>query len=142
LIDLLDVNVWVALSSEDHPHHERALIYWNHEAGERIALCRISALGFLRLTTNSAVMGGRPHTSEDAWRAYLRLRATPEVLFADEPTGCDAALATLVSSAPISSKHWTDAYLAAFAIAGEMRFVTFDAGFARFPRLHQLHLRS
>jgi predicted nucleic acid-binding protein len=42
----------------------------------------------------------------------------------------------------IRGRHWTDAYLAAFATAGGYRLVSFDAGFARYPGLAWLHLRS
>jgi predicted nucleic acid-binding protein len=36
---------------------------------------------------------------------------------------------------------WTDAYLAAFAMASGSRLVTFDAHFHRYPGLEFLHLR-
>src|SRR5579872_6731962 len=59
-IDLPDINLWLALSVGDHAHHERAERYWYDESAEEIAFCRITALGFLRLCTNSSVMSGAP----------------------------------------------------------------------------------
>jgi hypothetical protein len=46
-IDLPDVNVWLALGLPDHPHHNRALAYWNNAAGQRVVFCRITALGMV-----------------------------------------------------------------------------------------------
>jgi predicted nucleic acid-binding protein len=52
-----------------------------------------------------------------------------------EPEG----LADLVRGG-LSPRLWTDAYLAAFALAGGHRLVTFDQGFLRFPGLEVLRL--
>lgn len=39
-----------------------------------------------------------------------------------------------------ASASWTDFYLAAYAVAGALRLVTFDRDFARFKGLDLLHL--
>lgn len=91
LTDLLDVNVWLAISVGEHPHHPRALRYWHpgtrrngarsqqpsplggdtsNESDERLAFCRVTALAFLRLLTNAAVMGGQPLHAGEAWSIY------------------------------------------------------------------------
>jgi len=40
-----------------------------------------------------------------------------------------------------SKRNWTDLYLAAFAVAGNLRLVTFDNDFLAFPGLELLHLQ-
>lgn len=139
-VDLLDVNVWVALSASEHPHHARAYRYWRDASGERLAFCRVTVLGFLRLTTSATVMGGQPLTAEDAWAAYSGWRRLDDVLFASEPDGCDVLFADWAGRGLITPRLWTDAYLAAFARAGGLRLVSFDRDFTRFDGLDLLQL--
>lgn len=141
-IDLPDVNVWLAFSVADHAHHQRVRHYWYEEAGDQLAFCRVTALGFLRLSTNATVMGGQPLTVSQAWQAYDAFRQLPEILLADEPEDCESWLASWALGDRPSSRQWTDAYLASFARAGGFRFVTFDEGFARFESLDLLHLEA
>lgn len=139
-VDLPDVNVWLALGVPDHPRHERARRYWYEESGRQLAFCRITALGFLRLITNPAVMGDQPLTVPKAWKAYAEFRGLPEVIVATEPEQCDSFLEAWATTGTPSRRHWTDAYLAAFAKAGGFRLVTFDQDFTRFPDLDLLRL--
>ena len=67
--DLPDVNVWLALSLPDHPHHPRAQRYWFDESGGQVAFCRIAALAYVRLSTLPKVVG-EPLTVAGAWQAY------------------------------------------------------------------------
>ncbi len=140
MTDLPDINVWFAQGMADHPHHGRATRYWNDEAAERIAFCRITALGLVRLSINSGPMGGKPLTVPDAWSAYQRIRGLPEVFLAPEPAPCEAALHDWIQQGLVTHRLWTDAYLAAFAVSAGMRLVSFDRDFARFPGLDMLHL--
>lgn len=142
LIDLPDINVWLAFSVADHPHHQRARRYWYEEAGDRLAFCRVTALGFLRLSTNSSAMDGQPLTVSQAWQAYLSFRRLPEVLLVDEPEDCDAWLERWALGDRPAPRHLTDAYLASFAMAGGLRVVSFDGDFTRFDDLDLLHLRE
>jgi predicted nucleic acid-binding protein len=61
---------------------------------------------------------------------------------ADDPPQLDDVLDDWAGTVDIRGRHWTDAYLAGFATAGGYRPVSFDAGFARYPGLTWLHLRS
>lgn len=139
-VDLLDVNVWVALSTSEHPHHARAQHFWQVESGERLAFCRVTVLGFLRLTTNATVMGGLPLTAAEAWAAYSAWRKLDDVWVASEPDGCDVLLADWAGRGIVTPRLWTDAYLAAFARAGGHRLVSFDQDFTRFDGLDLLQL--
>jgi uncharacterized protein len=141
-VDLPDVNVWLALSLPDHPHHGRAHRFWRDESGREVAFCRVTALGFLRLLTLPAVMGGKPLGVPEAWRAYDSLRRLPEVVFAAEPGGCEALLKAWATAGDPTPRLWTDAYLAAFARAGGFRLVSFDRDFNGFAGLDLLWLRA
>ena len=139
-IDLPDVNVWLAFSVADHEHHQRARRYWYEESADQLAFCRVTALGFLRLSTNASAMGGQPLTVPQAWQAYQAFRRLPEVLLADESEGCEAWLEHWALGNRPSPRQWTDAYLAAFAKAGGLRIVSFDGDFNRFEDLDFLRL--
>jgi toxin-antitoxin system PIN domain toxin len=141
-IDLPDVNVWLAFTVADHPHHSRARRYWYEEAGDRLAFCRLTALGFLRLSTNASAMGGLPLTVAQAWQAYRAFRRLPEVLLADEPEDCESWLEHWALGNRSTPRQWTDAYLAAFALAGGFRIASFDGDFTRFDGLDLLHLEE
>jgi len=140
-VDLLDVNVWLANGLPDHPFHPAARRYWEHEAAPRIVFCRITCLGLLRLLTTPAAMQGTPFTVPQAWAAFRSVRVLSEVGFAPEPEGTESLLETWALAGGFGWRHWTDAYLAAFARAGGYRMVSFDGDFSRFPGLSFLHLR-
>jgi hypothetical protein len=137
--DLLDVSVWLPLSVVDHVHHLRARRYWDETSGE-LALCRVTALGLLRLLTNRQVMGDVVLSGAAAWAALERWRATPRIRYLEEPTGLDDLLGRWGGGLDIRAGGWTDAYLAAFALAGGCRLVTFDGDFRRFSGLSLLRL--
>lgn len=141
-IDLPDINVWLAFSVADHAHHQRARHYWYEESGDQFAFCRMTSLGFLRLATNAAAMGGQPLTVPEAWQAYRGFRRLPEVLLVAEPEGCETWLESWAMGNSPKPRHWTDAYLAAFAMAGGLRLVSFDGDFTRFDGLDLLHLEA
>ena len=140
--DLPDLNVWLALLNANHPHHAAAKRYWEEEAAGRIAFCRITMLGLLRLSTNKVVMGGSPYSPDEAWQAYQGAAALPEVSFVAEPLGIDALLREHSSAPTFRSADWTDAYLAAFAQSAGLRLVSFDKGFVHYQGLALLPLSA
>ena len=140
-VDLPDLNVWLALTCEDHQHHRRARRYWESEGAPRLAFCRVTMLGLLRLATNAKVMQNRPFTPAEAWKIYRDFIALPEVSFLGEATDIEAQFAAYSEAADFPATRWTDAYLAAFAQGTGCRLVSFDADFHRFPGLDFLHLQ-
>ncbi|HEY5791875.1 MAG TPA: TA system VapC family ribonuclease toxin [Chthoniobacterales bacterium] len=140
-IDLLDVNVWLALAVEDHPHHERARHYWEQEGAPCLAFCRITMLGLLRLSTHSQIMAGHPFSPAEAWTMYRGFRALPEIRFLPEPPELEADFAELSGAVSFSAALWTDAYLASLARLADCRLISFDKDFAKFPDLTFLQLR-
>jgi uncharacterized protein len=141
-VDLLDASVWVPLCAPDHTHHKRARRYWEIEAAEKVAFCRVTALALLRHLTNPRVMQHAVQTSGAAWNMLQRWLRLPEVAFLPDPAGLDDQLGRFSRSMKLGPALWTDAYLAAFSIAGAHRLVAFDGDFARFADLDFLHLTA
>lgn len=126
---LPDVNVWVAFASDRHIHHPAAKSWFEGLGTEQIAFCRITELGFLRLLTNSRVMGEDVLEPADAWRVYDALRAAPQVIFLPEQTGFNDHWRQIGDKITGGPNTWTDAYLAAFAGHVSATVATFDRGF-------------
>jgi toxin-antitoxin system PIN domain toxin len=135
---LADVNVWLATLVAAHPHHEAATRWWRAEVvptGDHVVFCRLTQLGLLRLLSNERVMGPNRMHHQQAWAAVRDVTAQANVSILEEPTGVDERLADLCSRRGSSPSFWSDAYLAAFALAGRHRVATFDRGFRRFEGL-------
>ncbi len=89
---LLDINTWIALTLEQHPHHSAARKW--HEEGDLspgdLVFCLPTEIGFLRLITQKAVMnrcGVEPLSNFQAIEYLGTLLAAPVVSRVDEPTG-------------------------------------------------------
>jgi toxin-antitoxin system PIN domain toxin len=125
-----DVNVWLALLTVDHVHHDAAKHWWNQGTSRSILFCRLTQMGVLRLLTTSAVMNGKPLSMMDAWRAYDRVFSDERVAFAAEPPEMEGTFRKLTSDDASSPKAWADAYLAAFAEQVGSQVVTFEKALA------------
>ncbi len=135
---LPDINVWIALAVIEHPHHARALRWFDSTAGvqsagfhsgkDRLAFCRITQMGFLRLLTNQHVMQGDQLTPDAAWQRLDHIYREIDPLFATEPKQIEKPWRTATSISTGGPNMWTDAYLTAFARAAGFTFVTFDRG--------------
>jgi toxin-antitoxin system PIN domain toxin len=73
---LPDINVWIALASDRHVHHEAAKSWFAGIEPGGTAFCRVTQMGFLRLTTNRHVMGADVVTQKEAWQVIKNFRAT------------------------------------------------------------------
>lgn len=140
MVDFLDVNAWVTLSTPVHPDHVRANRYWANEAADVVAFGRTTALGLVRVTTGKHAVGGTPLTLPHAWAVYRQWREESFVIFLEDPPAVEEILHTFIENLNLTPRLWTDAYLAAFAVAGNLRLVTFDKDFERFPGLNLLRL--
>jgi hypothetical protein len=67
-----------------------------------------------------------------AWKSYDTLLGDRCVSFVEEPANLEQHWRNFTSQSSHSSKIWTDAYLAALAIAGDWELVSFDKGFAQY----------
>jgi hypothetical protein len=129
MIYLPDVNVWIALTSDQHVHHSSANQWIQKLETDKLAFCHVTELGFLRLLTNHHVMGDNVLKPVQAWHIYDTLRGDPRVTFSAEQSGFSSqwrATGNLISGGP---NAWTDAYLAAFALDRNMTVATFDRRF-------------
>ena len=138
-MDLLDVNLWLALADQNHRHHHAAQHYWTNQSHKKIAFCRITALGFLRLSTHPKVLS-RPLTTTEAWNAYQNYRDQLGVVFIEDSTALDLEFRRHTQLEKCTQPLWTDAYLAALAQHRACRLVSFDADFHTFDGLDFLHL--
>jgi predicted nucleic acid-binding protein len=96
-------------------------------------------LGLVRLLTQPRLMGSAALSASAALAAYDQFAALPEVALRAEPAGCEAEMRRIVQ-ADLPARLLTDAYLAAFAMAADLRLVTFDRDFERFDGLKTLRL--
>jgi toxin-antitoxin system PIN domain toxin len=135
-----DVNVWIAMSLPGHIHYPAALDWFDNSHEDRIAFCRVTQMGFLRLLTNRHVMGSNVLTPARAWRAFDDLLQNTRIFFAEEPSDL-GEWRTIMHRPETGLSAWTDAYLAAFAIGSGFTLVSFDSGFTRHRRLACLLLR-
>lgn len=141
---LADVDIWIASTVSEHPHHESARRWWVESvlpSNTTVAFCRVTQLGLLRLLTNKSVMGRQRQTLSGAWAHYDRLSAQRIVSYVDEPPGLSERMRELCRPGQTSKNFWTDVYLAAFAQCCGFRLATFDRGFKKFEDLELLLLR-
>ena len=126
-----DVNVWLALAHEIHPHHLVAMA-WDENLSDDTVLtfCRFTQLGLLRLLTNESAMGRDALTQTNAWSVYDGFLQTKRARFIDEPRGIDPLFRQHTKRDEVSTKQWDDGYISAFAMAAGMALVTFDRALA------------
>ena len=124
-----DLNVWLALSDDGHPHHAVAWAWLEELTGDAtLIFSRYTQIGLLRLLTNTAVMGGKSLTLGEAWAAYDGWLQDPRVEFYPEPRNVDAGFrrATEPFADKAATKWVGDCWLLAYAEATQARLVTFD----------------
>jgi len=123
---LPDVNVWIALAAERHIHHRAARDWFNDLRDEKLAFCRITQVGFLRLLTNKHVMQEEAMNPDEAWQAYQTLRLDRRIDYLAEPNELPEVWSPFTRSRLTSPNLWSDAYLCAFTHAARLTLVTFD----------------
>jgi toxin-antitoxin system PIN domain toxin len=124
---LPDVNVWIALAAEQHTLHRAARQWFGNLQDEKLAFCRLTQLGFLRLLTDRHVMQEEVMRPDEAWEAYSALRLDRRIGYLPEPNALPETWQAFTAG-PLSSPNlWTDAYLCAFVHAAGLSLVTFDA---------------
>jgi len=128
-LSIPDINVWLALATDEHPQNTLAKHWWRRHEG-RIAFIRLSQLGFLRLMTTAAAMYGKPLTMEEAWCVYDRFYDDDRVAFVAEPSDVEKRFRARAAGRSASPKLWADAWLLAVAEAAGGVLVTFDKALA------------
>ena len=132
--DLLDINVWLALIDIRHVHHEAACLYWDDASVQSRAFCRVTANGFLRVSTHAKALQN-PLSPHEAWITYRQFLSLPIIRWLPEPPALEDRYCAL-SCAPGFAHHlWSGAYMAAFAMTANCRLVSLDSDFKRFAGL-------
>lgn len=132
---LPDINFWLALAFDSHAHHPVAEEWIESAATQSCLFCRVTQMGFLRLSTNRKVFPLDALTMANAWQRFDELLSDERVAFAEEPDDIESEWRGVTQLQTFSTNVWTDSYLAAFAQAADLEIVTFDKGFSRFQNL-------
>ena len=97
--------------------------------------CRATEQATVRLLSTTAIQviyESPLITNEGAICLLNEWHAQPNVTLVDEPASTRELWLRLANRNTASPKLWMDAYLAAFAISGKLRFVTNDKAFRQF----------
>src|SRR5579864_6823796 len=120
---LLDVNVLVALAWRNHPKHATVNARMNSHSGSWLT-CVVTQLGFVRLSSNSAVTK-QIFSPLQAAEFLRRLTSDPMHLYIDSPSILSARR-NLALERAIGHQQVTDAYLLSLAASHGARFLTLD----------------
>ncbi len=131
MICLPDVNVWLALAVGQHVHHPAAKRWFDGAVDARLAFCRITETGLLRLLTNARVMDGDPLPASAAWRVRDQFFTDSRIVLMREPDGFTERWRETAKAGRIGPNFWTDAYLVRFCASIGSTLVTFDQSLSR-----------
>jgi toxin-antitoxin system PIN domain toxin len=113
---LLDINVLLAAIWDEHPNHQRAF-EWIKD--KNLAVCPISELGFIRISTNAKSSFNAPmEKARELLKRFLSERNSARI-----PDDLPA-----LESNPQKSDEVTDSYLAELAARHDMKLATMDDG--------------
>lgn len=136
MASLIDVNVLIALLHARHTKSVQA-VNWLERQDEResVLICRIVQMGALRILTNPKVMKKDAMSAGVFWRGWDTVLQDERFALVKEPESFETVWRELTGKLPAGTSAETDAYLAAFSLAGDWKLATFDQGFARFPNI-------
>lgn len=132
---LVDVNVLLALVVRHHEHHGSAGRWFEGLAAREAVVCRFVQLALIRLLGNRAIMGDFVLSGSAAWALVEELMEDERLEFAAEPASTGTLFPRMLRYPGPTPKLVGDAYLAAFALAGQLRLTTIDRGFQGFTGL-------
>jgi toxin-antitoxin system PIN domain toxin len=129
---LLDVNVLIALTEPEHPHHEY-VTKWFETPGLDWGLCPFSEAGFLRVSTNPKAGA---HSLRESTNVLAEFANRPGYRFWPIATAW-ADLAAPFRERIFGHQQITDAYLLGLAVKEDGVLVTLDKAiqFMAGPRL-------
>lgn len=131
---LVDANIWLPLVWEGHLKHSSAKSWFTSQT-DSLCFCRITHLALLRHLTHKSILKEAALSNSTALTVVQQLLDSPSVRLLQEPVGVQERLLQFGKSRAKSPQLWTDTYLAAFALAGNLRFATYDKGFKKFEGL-------
>jgi toxin-antitoxin system PIN domain toxin len=133
---LVDANLLIYAVNGDAPLHARAK-RWLEQAisgPETVALAWTVVLAFLRVTTRPGLFR-TPLPAEAAFRFVEAWMAQPSVTVVEPTSRHLRIVRDLLEPLGTAGNLTSDAHLAALAIEHGAELCSFDADFARFPRL-------
>jgi uncharacterized protein len=119
---LLDVNVLIALTEEEHEHHDLVMKWFEATGHKKWGICPFTETGFLRITSNPRIGF---HTLEEASDLLARVATFPGYRFWPVSRGWTALTAPF-STRLFGHQQVTDAYLLGLAIHANGILVTLD----------------
>ncbi len=136
MYSLCDVNFILNLVHDRQSHHKHAK-EWMEGRTERaeVGITRSTQVAVLRLLNNPAVMGVDVCDGRAAWAVMDELFEDRRMVLLADPPDLDQRLREFTMKIKYSPKVWSDAFLAAFALAAGRRLVTFDQGFRAYRGL-------
>lgn len=133
---LPDVSLLIHAHNLDSRHHERARSWWDDTLSdtELVGLAWSTLLGFIRITTNRAVLEN-PWPVDDALERVEAWLAQPNVRIVNPTHRHAEVLASFLRAIGTAGNFTTDAHLASLAVEHGCTLYSTDTDFARFPGL-------
>ena len=131
-IQLLDVNVLVALAIRDHPRHAEAMQWFHSMRKHGFSTCAITQCGLVRLASNREIYKVRV-SHESAILALRSLTSLQEHTFWRMDLNYEDAIAP-IRSRITGYKQTTDVYLLGLAIHHGGVLATMDGGILELAR--------
>lgn len=122
-MDLLDVNVLVALAWQGHIHHDRCHRWFAARAGAAWGTTPVTEAGLVRVSLTPAAVG-RPVAATEVMELVRRLRAVSGHVFL--PDSSSLAEAVIDVGRLASHRQVTDLHLVNLAATHSGRLVTLD----------------
>lgn len=123
---LLDLNVLIALTDDEHEHYHQAQIWFQSIRNEKWGTCPLTEVGYIRLVANPAT--GFPSGSiKRAIEVLSAVTNHPDHRFWPLTEGWTALTAPFAARIT-GHQQMTDAYLLGMAIKEDGVLVTFDRG--------------
>lgn len=124
-MNLLDVNLLIALCDADHVHHKPAAQWFRAHRADGWATCPLTENGLLRVMGHAEYPGG-PGSPEEVRPLLQHLRSIPGHVFWEDSISVANSRA-LPSLQNVTSKQLTDVYLLALAVHRSGGFATLDS---------------
>lgn len=133
---ILDVNVLIYAHNAEADSHERARAWFEDvmSGSETVGFPWLSILGFVRLTTRSAIMSP-PLSLSDALERVDEWLAQPCATVVHPTRRHPTVLRELLTAVGVGGNRVSDAHLAALAVEHGATLCSRDQDFRRFPGL-------
>jgi uncharacterized protein len=133
---IADANVLLPVLADGHAHQLPASAWWEACDDGDVGLSLPVRMALLRLLSNGRVMGTSVLRPAQAWGAVQSLIDDPRIEVVDQvPASHSKLWYDNVARREPSPDLWTDAWLAALAMAHDCEMVTFDRGFRSYSKL-------